>query len=466
MTDPITHYGVDQARSTIYSPLGDLPYAQILPRVQAALALSISGSVEELSEADLKDKIERYITDNRIKCSLTADVGGGLVNYIYHDMAGLSFITRDRLFERSGFEEININAWNDVEIVSGGQRVKTDYSFLSPQHAMDIHARMLRKTKTIINDVIPRATADIGGGIRITVEKDPILDEDVAVASSIRKVNVADIGREEQEAGGVLLPEMMDLLLLCAHNGVSMCLSGGTGAGKTTLGGCILSIASRQMRTFTIEEDSREWNFIRKEGDKIINSVIHTRTKPNKDNPALSITQEELIKDSLRFDPDIIAPGEIRGREAFEVMGVSNTGHTVITTTHSNGTADTIDRIVTLAKKAFDMSDSTLFHMACRAFPLLVHMELGRDKKRRVTEICEVLGYENGMVKSQMLYEFVVEDNIYRDRKCIETVGHFEHLAPISPALAKHMLKKGATRAELKPFLELEEKSGNGKGVA
>ena len=227
-------------------------------------------------------------------------------------------------------------------------------------------------------------------------------------------------------------------------------------AGKTTLGGCILSIASRQMRTFTIEEDSREWNFIRKEGGKIINSVIHTRTKPNKDNPALSITQEELVKDSLRFDPDIIAPGEIRGREAFEVMGVSNTGHTVITTTHSNGTADTIDRIVTLAKKAFDMSDSTLFHMACRAFPLLVHMEQGRDRKRRVTEICEVLGYENGMVKSQMLYEYVVADNI-RSGKCVETMGRFEHLAPISPALAKRMLKKGATRAELKPFLELDE---------
>ena len=170
-------------------------------------------------------------------------------------------------------------------------------------------------------------------------------------------------------------------------------------------------------------------------------------------------TQEELVKDSLRFDPDIIAPGEIRGREAFEVMGVSNTGRTVITTTHSNGTADTIDRIVTLAKKAFDMSDSTLFHlfhMACRAFPLLVHMEQGRDRKRRVTEICEVLGYENGMVKSKMLYEYVVADNI-RSGKCVATMGRFEHLAPISPALAKRMLKKGATRAELKPFLELDE---------
>lgn len=112
------------------------------------------------------------------------------------------------------------------------------------------------------------------------------------------------------------------------------------------------------------------------------------------------------------------------------------------------------------------MSDATLFHMACRAFPILVHMELGPDRKRRVTEICEVLGYENGAVKSQMLYEFIVDDTIKdKDGKCIEVVDKFEHLAAISPALAKRLLKKGATGAELKPFVELDGREG-GRGVA
>lgn len=90
---------------------------------------------------------------------------------------------------------------------------------------------------------------------------------------------------------------------------------------------------------------------LRDENGNVINSVIHTRTRPNEKDPTQNFGQEELIKFALRFNPDIIAPGEIRGRESFEVMGVSNTGHTTVTTVHSNGTLDTPERIVTLAKK-------------------------------------------------------------------------------------------------------------------
>lgn len=130
-----------------------------------------------------------------------------------------------------------------------------------------------------------------------------------------------------------------------------------------------------------------------------------------------------------------------------------------MTTTHSNGTADTPSRIVTLAKKAFDMSDATLFGMAARAFPILVHMETGADLTRRVTEICEVLGYEGGVIRTQMLYEFEVEDNIRQNGKCVETRGTFQHLNFISSGLVKRFLKKGATRAELEPFIRPEERA-------
>ena len=269
-----------------------------------------------------------------------------------------------------------LNAWNDVEIVTDGRRVKTDYSFLSPQHALDIHQRMFRMTETVFNDAKPRATADIGDGIRITAQKAPLVDAEVGVASSIRKVNMQVISRESLISGKGITQMMFDLLLLCVRHGVSMCISGETGTGKTTLAGCILSMAAQTLRIYTIEEGSREWDFVvRDENGHPQNSVIHTRTRPNEDNPSLNIDQEALAKDSLRYDPDIIAPGETRGREAYEIMSISNTGHVVVTTIHANNTEDTPTRIVALAKKAFDMSDNTLFEMASKAFPLLVHCE-------------------------------------------------------------------------------------------
>lgn len=445
-------------RENVYSTRGDTPYAQVLERVQANIASTLKRSVEEITEAELKDIIEKYIADHNVKCCLTGSVAE-LANYIYHDMAGLSFITRERLFEMEGFEELDINAWDSVEIVIAGEKKRTDYAFLSPQHALDIHTRIFRKTGTVFNETQPRATADIGEGIRITALRCPLVDESVAVASSIRKVNMHVISREKLIETKSLTAKMMDFLLLCVIHGVSICISGETGAGKTTLAGCLLSIASKSLRMYTIEEGSREWDFVaRDENGRISNSVIHTKTHPNDDNPKLNIDQEALVKDSLRFDPDVIAPGEIRGREAFETMSVSNTGHTVVTTTHANSTLAAPGRIVALAKKAYDMSDGTLNSMVATAFPVLVHAEKNMDKKRRITEIREVTGCENGMIQSHMLFEFVVEDNVYDDQdRCVEVIGEFRQRNPISGELAQRLLKKGARKAEILPYLKVNE---------
>lgn len=430
------------------------PYAQVLQEVQTAIAGAMASTdISNVAEAALKKEIQRYITDHAIHCDIPDQQ---LVDYIFHDMAGLSFISRDRLFEREGFEEININAWNDIEVVADGRRQKTDYTFLNPQQAIDIHNKMFRKTNTVFNDAQPRATADIGNGIRITAQKVPLVDANVAVASSIRKVNMQTIDRQALLEGRTLTEQMAAFLELCILHGVSMCISGETGSGKTTIAGCLLAEASKTLRTYTIEEGSREWNFVRTDANgKPLNSVIHTKTHPVPDNPSLNIDQEALVKDSLRFDPDIIAPGEIRGREAFEVMGVSNTGHTVITTTHSNGTLDTPERIVSLAKKAFDMSDATLFSMVARAFPILVHMEVGADDRRRVTEIREVIRYHDGEMESKLLFSFDVEDNLYDGDTCVEVRGAFQQLAGISDNLQRRLLKKGARRAELEPFVSI-----------
>lgn len=428
-------------------------YAQILTEVQNTVAGHVTTDISKIAESSLKDMIRRTVTENDLRCGdMTSDE---LVNYLYHDMAGLSFISREKLFEQEGFEELDTNAWNDIEIIIRGRREKTDYSFLSPQHAIDIHQRMLRQSGTILNDATPRATADIGDGIRITVLRKALVDNEVAVASSIRKVNASTISRKQMIGSGTMTATMADFLELCIMRGASMCISGETGSGKTTLAGCLLAEASATRRTYTIEEGSREWNFVRTDplSGKPLNSVIHTKTRPNEENPILNIDQEALIKDSLRFNPSIIAPGEIRGKEAFETMGVSNTGHTVVTTVHSNGTLDTPERIVTLAKKAYMMDDSTLFGMVSRAFPILVHMELGEDLRRRVTEIREVIGYRNGELQSTLLWEFEVEDNIYdADGRC-SVIGEFKQLHGISKTLQKQFLKKGAKRSDLVPFI-------------
>lgn len=447
---------MNNIREIFYNTRGQTDYASVLEQVRKGVLQSIEGRLEDLREDDLRDKIAKYITDYNIKCNITESVSE-LTDHIYHDMAGLSFISRENLFEIPGFEELNINAWNDVDLVINGVTQKTKYSFLSPQHAIDIHQRMLRKTNTILDDSMPRAIADLGRNIRICALKHPIVDNDVGVACSIRKVNTTTVDREFLIKAGTVNDDIMDFLLLCLLHGASVCTSGETGSGKTTITGALISIVSQFLRTLTIEEGSREWYFVRRNQEgKVTNSVVHLKTRPNDEDPKLNIDQKRLIMDSLRLDPDFIGIGEIRGEEAFETMGACNTGHTVITTIHANSALDSLMRLVTLAKKAYDMSDHTLLTMAVQAFPILVHIEKLADNTRRVTEIVEVEGYQNGDVISRPLFEFEVVDNVHNPDGSIQVQGHFVQRNGISRKLAQRLLKKGARKADIDRFAETE----------
>ncbi|MEG1752517.1 MAG: ATPase, T2SS/T4P/T4SS family [Christensenella sp.] len=425
-------------------------YANVLSRVQEHISVSFSD-IDNVSSALLKDAISQYIKNNGIRCTGTYCVEE-LTNYLYHDMAEYSFITRESLFDKPNFEELNINSWDDVDIKIDGRTYKTEYRFISPMHAIDIHKRMLRINKITLDDAKPRAIADIGDNIRICVEKTPIVDKDVAVVSSIRKVKSGFVEKEELIKWGTANEDMINLLLLCLEHGVSVCVSGETGSGKTTLAGALIAIVSQNLRTVTIEEGSREWQFRAKDAHGAWkNSVVHMKTLQNEDEQ-YCITQGDLVKDALRLDPDFLPIGEIRGEEAYEIMGASNTGHTVITTIHSNGTEDTPLRLITLAKKAFDMSDTTLLSMASRAFPILVHIELCADKKRRITEISEVLSYDGSLVKQNMLYQYDISDNIKNGNE-VTVNGCFSAVGKISSKLAGRMLKKGAERSELEKYI-------------
>lgn len=439
-------------QSVLFGGFGENEYQKVLGIVQKGVAFDLKKEIENVSEKELMDKIYTYIAENGIKCSLTEDPLE-LAKYIYHDMAGYGFITREKIFDIPGFEELNVNAWNNIHIKINGKTERTNYSFLSPEHAIDIHKKMLRVKNVVIDNAEPRAIADVGGNIRICCSIAPIVDKNIGIASSIRKVSLMTIDLPKLMSSQTLTKDMADFLIMCLRFGASICVSGETGSGKTTTLGGLLSAAAKRMRMTTIEEGSREWNFIEHDKDgKPISDVVHKLTRPH-ENPKQNFDQEFLIKDALREDPDIIGMGEIRGREAFETMGVANTGHTIATTVHSNGAEDTPERVVTLAKKAYDMEDATLYSMFARAFPILVHQEKLADGKRKVTQIYEVIGYTGGEMQYNPIYEYEVIENKYDNYdKITETVGEFRQTSSISKKLSQKLLKRGAKVEELKRF--------------
>ena len=440
-------------RENLFNTYGEQRYRDVLVRIQSDIAKKLVKKVAQYEEQELSDKIYEYIVQNNIKCDLTDDPRE-LARHIYHDMAGYSFITREGLLDLAGFEELNVNAWNNIHIKINGKSTRTSYSFVSPEQAIDIHKKMLQVKNVTLDNASPRAIADIGDNVRICCSIVPIVDKDVAVASSIRKVSLSTVDLPKLLQTNTMTKDMMDFLILCLRHGASICVSGETGSGKTTTLGSILSVVAKNVRMVTIEEGSREWDFIQRD-DKgnPINDVIHKLTRPNIENVQYHYDQEFLIKDALREDPDVIGMGEIRGREAFEIMGAANTGHIVATTVHSNGAQDTPERVVTLAKKAFDMEDSTLYSMFVRAFPILVHQEKLPDNSRKVTQIYEVVGYKNGIMEYNPIFEFEVMENIYNDKdEVIRVEGAFMHLNSITKAMRQRLLKRGAKTEDLNRY--------------
>ena len=290
--------------------------------------------------------------------------------------------------------------------------------------------------------------------IRIAVLKSPIVDEDVEVSASIRIVNANNLGKEDFIKNETATEEMLDFASTLVNYNISMCIAGGTGSGKTTLTDWILETLENK-RIFTIESGSREFDLVKRDKNgKIKNSVIHTITRPS-ENDNLSIEQEDLLAVSLRFHPDVICVGEMRDKEAFSAQEAARTGHTVITTVHSNDCRSTYKRIVSLCKKGTDIDNQTLMEFVTEAFPIVIYAKQLEDKKRKITEIMECIVDEKGNVSYNTLFRYKVTEN-RRERDKVIIDGYFEKVNNISENMKERLLQNGMPYNELEKLLDSE----------
>ena len=148
-------------------------------------------------------------------------------------------------------------------------------------------------------------------------------------------VNPQNMQKEDFVKGGTATGPMLDFLAACLRYGVSVCVAGATGSGKTTVAGWLLTTIPDNKRIFTIENGSRELDLVREKDGRVCNSVIHTITRES-ENAKQNIDQDMLLDMALRYHPDIICVGEMRSAEAYAAQEAARTGHGVLTTIHSN----------------------------------------------------------------------------------------------------------------------------------
>jgi pilus assembly protein CpaF len=417
-------------------------FSTVLKDVQEYISSNYSVLITDGTLKDSKEQMKRYISkyvqDSRI--SVKGMSGNELIDALYTEMAEYGFLTKYIYGE--GIEEIDINSWKDIEVqYSDGRNEKLNEHFDSPEHAINVIRRMLHVSGMVLDNSSPAVLGHLTKNIRIAVLKTPLVDEDVGISASIRIVNPQSMKKQDFVDGGTATNPMLDFLSECIRYGISVCVAGATSSGKTTIAGWLLTTIPDNKRIFTIENGSRELALVREKEGRVTNSVIHTITRDS-ENERQRVDQITLLDMSLRFNPDIIVVGEMRGAEANAAQEAARTGVAVLTTIHSNSCEATYRRMVSLCKRAVDMSDETLMGYVTEAYPIVVFCKQLENKERKMMEImeCEIL--PDGTRNYRPLYQYVITENRMEDGKFIIN-GYHEQINSISGSLSKRFLENG-----------------------
>lgn len=281
-------------------------FPEVLAEIQEYLASKYSTLITDNPEGQhqqITAYIAKYLNDYSL--GVEGMSHEELIDKLYTEMAEFSFLT-PYLFAND-VEEININSWKDVKITyADGRVVPTKDRFQTPQHAVDVIRRLLHKSGMILDNSQPGVVGHLSNKIRITVLGNPLTDKEKGVAASIRIVNPKKLSRDDFIGYGTATAEMLDFLAEVLRFGLSICVTGSTGSGKTTLMSWILSTIPNEKRIFTIENGCREFDLVKEDTEgNVINNVVHTVTRFS-DDPKQNYDQERLLEFALTCNPDIV----------------------------------------------------------------------------------------------------------------------------------------------------------------
>ena len=444
------------SRSLFFSPQSERDFQTVLKDVQEYISSKYSMLILDENSDEVKQQIKRYISkyvmDYRIQVKGMSDME--LIDALYTEMAEFSFLTK--YVFGAGIEEININSWRDIEVqYANGTCKKLQEHFESPEHAINVMRRMLHISGMVLDNSSPAVLGHLSKNIRIAVLKTPLVDEDVGVAASIRIVNPQSLTKEDFIKGGTATEEELNFLSECLRYGISVCVAGATSSGKTTITGWLLGTIPDSKRIFTIENGSRELDLVREKEGEVCNSVVHTITRSS-ENEKQNIDQDALLDMALRFNPEIICVGEMRSYEAYTAQEAARTGHTVLTTIHSNSCEATYRRMCTLCKRKYDIKDETLMALVTEAFPIIVFTKQLENKQRKVMEImeCEIL--QDGTMNFRTLYHYHIKENRMEENRFIIS-GEHEKVNNMSESLKRRLLENGMPKEVLTQIIGKED---------
>ncbi|HPE15242.1 MAG TPA: CpaF family protein [Bacilli bacterium] len=320
-----------------------------------------------------------------------------IFNLIDNEIHGYGPITE--LLEDKNVTEIMVNGPSDIYVEIEGKVVKDEtISFINKEHIIRTIQRMIQPLGRTIDAANPMVDSRLPDGSRINAIIPPLSLNGPVLTIRKFKDSVSNI--EDLIRNGTLTPYMARFLEACVLAKLNIIVCGGTGSGKTTLLNILSNFIASDERIITIE-DAAELKLGQEH-------VITLETRNMNYESEGEVTMRDLVINSLRMRPDRIIIGEVRGKEAFDMLQAMNTGHDgSLTTLHANGPIDALNRLETMVL----MSGIEIPVMAVReyiekAIDIVINIERLSDGKRKVTNISEVVGFKEDQIKLKEIFAF------------------------------------------------------------
>jgi len=294
--------------------------------------------------------------------------------------------------------DILVNDKNHVFIERGGILSKVDTAFRDDRHLLQIIDRIVSRVGRRVDESSPMVDARLPDGSRVNAIIPPLALDGPAL--SIRRFGTGPLAADQLVKLKSISPEMMEVLAAAVRARISILISGGTGAGKTTFLNILSQFIPKTERIVTIEDAA--------ELQLGMDNIVRMETRPPNVEGQGAVRQRQLLINSLRMRPDRIIIGEVRGEEAFDMLQAMNTGHEgSMTTIHANTPRDALTRLESMvAMSNLNLPEKSVRQQTASAISIVVQVSRMSDGSRKVVNISEITGMEENVISMQEIFTF------------------------------------------------------------
>ena len=378
---------------------------------------------QEIDDEELTQIIYRVLQEEGERRYLSLGEKSLLGKELFNAFRKLDLL--QEFLEDDEITEIMINGTDYIFLERRGRIYQSDRRFVSKEKLEDVIQQIVSMSNRLVNEASPIVDTRLSDGSRVNVVLDVVALNGPIV--TIRKFPKESISMEQLIAWKSIDRETAEFLAMLVRAGYNIFISGGTGSGKTTFLNALSQFIPRSERIITIEDNAE----LQIQG---IANLVRLEARNANIEGTGEISIRELIKSALRMRPDWIIVGEVRSAEAIDMLQAFNTGHDgSLSTGHANSTRDMLSRLETMVLMGgLELPLSAIQRQIASGIDVIVHLGRLRDKSRKVLEITEVLGYENGEIQLRTLFRFEERGEkhgeIHGNWKKVEELFHREKL--------------------------------------